>query len=195
MKRTLLTVLFAAVIAASARADSLSLIPNSGTVSGQPGTVAGWGFNFTNSDPSNWVVLNDSFVTGSLSTGTFGNYVDYIAPSPGLIVINPNSDSGDVAFSQGTPGSGTGEFDILAFVPPMTITGGISVDYSVFSQDPNSPAFDPGSFIATGTVSATAAVDVASSVPEPASVGVAITTLMLAGIPLWRRRSAGTATR
>jgi hypothetical protein len=56
-------------------------------------------------------------------------------------VIDPSSSTGSVPFSQGT--SGTGEFDILPAVPPNTvIPGDIDIDYSVFSQDPNSPGFD-----------------------------------------------------
>jgi hypothetical protein len=64
--------------------------------------------------------------------------------------------------------AGVGEFDVKMFVPPMHISGSINLDYSLFSQDPNSPTFDPGSFVNSGTVLATAAVNIAS-VPEPAS--------------------------
>jgi len=186
MKRTLLTVLFAVLLAAGAQGGSvsLSLIPAGGTVSGTPGTVVGWGYDVTNSDPSNWVVLNDSFVTGDLSTGTFGTYVDYIAS--GFIVIDPSSSTGPVDFSQGT--AGTGEFDIDAFVPPMKITGDIGIDYSAFSEDPNSPTFDPSSLVVSGTVSTAAEVDVVSSIPEPASVLLTGLALLPAAIAGWRRR-------
>lgn len=190
MKRILLTVFFAALVAANLFGDSLvptfALFPNSGTVSGIQGSVVGWGYDITNNDPADWLVLNDSFVTGDLSTGTFGTYVDYIASN--FIVIGPSSSTGDVAFNQGA--AGTGEFDINAFVPPTTITGAVNIDYSLFSQDPNNPNFDPGSFITSGTVSAAAAVQVVgvSTVPEPASVlftGLALLPVALTG---WRRR-------
>jgi len=183
MRRTVLT-LVAALLTATAYGAVLpvfSLFP-SGTVSGASGAVVGWGYDITNNDVNDWLVLNDSFVTGSLNAGTFGTYQDYIASS--FIVIDPSSSTGDVAFSQGT--AGTGEFDIDNFVPPTTISGGISIDYSLFSQDPNNPSFDPNSFVSSGTVSAAAAVQV-GLVPEPATVmltGFALLPLAVAG---WRR--------
>jgi hypothetical protein len=180
MKLIIPAVFFAALLAFSAQADPLptfTLVPLSGTISGNSGDVVGWGYDITNNDPADWLVLNDSFVTGSLDSGTFGTYADYIASN--FIVIDPSSSTGPVPFSQGT--SGTGEFDIDAFVPPNTIIPGtIGLDYSVFSQDPNSPSFDPGSFLTNGTVFATAQVDVnapATTVPEPGSA-----SLMSAGL-------------
>ena len=192
MKQIFLTLLVASLIAASAYGDSLTLdLFPSGTVSGAAGTVVGWGYNIANNDPSNWAVLNDSFVTGALSTGTFGTYQDYIGSN--FIVIGPSSNTGNVAFSQGS--TGTGEFDIDMFVPPMTITGDINIDYTLFAQDPNDPNFDPASFIVSGTISADAQVDVPSSVPEPASVGLTLAALLCGGIVLCRRRAVETATR
>jgi|HubBroStandDraft_5_1064220.scaffolds.fasta_scaffold75697_2 hypothetical protein len=195
MKRTILNVLFAALLAANVFGDTvtLTLIPTSGTISGLLGSAVGWGYDITNNEPTDWVVLNDSFVTGGLNTGTYGTYVDYI--SSDFIVINPSSSTGDVDFSRGAPGTGTGEFDIDAFVPPTTIAGGISIDYSVFSEDPNSPNFDPDSLVSNGTVSANAQVNIVSPTPEPASAGLIIAALMLMGIAMYRRRSAVTATR
>ncbi len=183
MRHTVLT-LVAALFTATAYSAPLPVfgIFPSGTVSGSPGTVIGWGYDITNNDPSNWMVLNDSFVTGGLSTGTFGTYQDYIAS--GFIVIDPSSTTGNVAFSQGS--TGTGEFDIHNFVPPMTITGGISIDYSVFSQDPNSPSFDPGSLVSSGTVSAVADAQV-GGVPEPASIMLTCFGLLLLVVAGWRR--------
>jgi len=143
---------------------TLSLIPSSGTVAGFAGAVVGWGYDVTNPDPSDWVVLTDTFVDGSLASGTYGNYVDYIGATTG-IVIDPSSTTGDVAFSQGV--AGAGEFDIDRFAPAVKITGDINIDYAVFSQDPNSPSFDPSSFLSAGTLTAAAEVDVT---PEPASV-------------------------
>jgi hypothetical protein len=91
MKRTILNVLFAALLAANVFGDTvtLTLIPTSGTISGLLGSAVGWGYDITNNEPTDWVVLNDSFVTGGLNTGTYGTYVDYI--SSDFIVINPSS--------------------------------------------------------------------------------------------------------
>jgi hypothetical protein len=76
----------------------------------------------------------------------------------------------------------------------MTTTGGISIDFSVSSRNPNSPDFDPGSFVSNGTISADAQVNVVNPnvVPEPARVGLIIAALMLMGIAIYRRRSAET---
>jgi len=167
MKSIAAAFVLALLVFASAYAapvPTINLIPSGGTVAGLPGTVVGWGYDITNSDPSDWVLLNDSYVDGSLATGTYGTYVDYISADPNLIVIDPGSDSGPVPFSPGV--SGVGEFDIDEFVPPLAITGDINIDYSVFSEDPNSPSFDPSSFVTSGTLTAPAQVDV---VPEPAS--------------------------
>ena len=183
MKRTLFAALFLAP-ALSVYAGPiavLTLVP--GAVSGPPGAMTGWGYDISNNDPSNFMVLDDSFVTGSLSTGTFGTYVDYIASN--FIVISPGTDTGVVPFVQGS--AGVGEFDIKKFVPLMQIGGSINIDYSLFSQDPNSPTFDPSSFVDSGTVSAMAAANV---VPEPAS-GV----LFLAGCMLLVPFGARTACR
>jgi hypothetical protein len=177
MKPIIPSLFLAALFAWTAQADPIfALVPSGGTISGNSGGVVGWGYDITNTDPSNWVVLNDSFVTASLASGTFGTYNDYIALN--FIVIDPSSSTGSVPFSQGT--SGTGEFDIMSAVPPNTvIPGDIDIDYSVFSQDPNSPTFDPGSFVTSGTVFATAQVDVnTSAVPEPASMWLTIAWLL-----------------
>jgi len=161
MKLIVLAAVFTAALtsANAATAPTFTLMP--AVASGQPGTVTGWGYDITNTDPANFLVLDDSNVSGGLSTGTFGTYVDYVASN--FIVINPGASTGPVNFSLGT--AGVGEFDLVQFLPPNTkITGAINIDYSMFSQDPNSPNFDPGSFITSGTVSADAAVQV---VPEP----------------------------
>jgi len=162
LKSLILAGLVAAFAAAAYGGPVLTLIPTNASTNG-PGGVTGWGYDISNPDPSNFLVLNDSFVSGNLASGTYGNYADYIALS--FIVIGPNGDSGPVAFSRGS--AGVGEFDFNPFVPiPTHVPGQINIDYSVFSQDPNSPTFDPGSFVGAGTVSASAN---ASAVPEPSS--------------------------
>ncbi len=179
-------ILFAALVttlsmgAYAAPVPMLTLIPTSAV--GAPGGVTGWGYDILNEDPNDFLVLNDSFVTGSLSTGVFGTYMDYLAST--FIVIGPGLDSGPVPFVKGT--SGVGEFDFDKFVPiPTTISGGISIDYSLFSQDPNDPNFDPGSLVDSGTVSSTAA---AIAGPEPGSA-LLMGALLLPLAFAYRRRS------
>lgn len=167
MKRMILAV-FVGAFAATAYADPMFALIPTDAITNVAGGVTGWGYDIKNTDPANFLVLNDSFAVGGLATGIFGTYVDYIASN--FIVIGPNSDSGPVPFDQGI--AGVGEFDFNKFVPnPTHISGSISIDYSLFSQDPNSPTFDPGSFVTSGTVTAPAT---ASLVPEPASALLAV---------------------
>jgi len=170
MKKTLFAALCLTSSLSVYAAPVFTLVP--ATASGAPGTVIGWGYDIFNNDPSNFLVLNDSFVTGPLSTGTFGTYVDYIASN--FIVIAPDTDTGVVPFMQGS--AGVGEFDIKTFVPFMQIPGSINIDYTLFSQDPNSPTFDPSSFVDSATVSATAAANIA---PDPASGALFLAGCML----------------
>jgi len=58
----------------------------------------------------------------------------------------------------------------------------------VFSQDPNSPSFDPSSFVTSGTVSAAAEVDV-NTVPEPASMLLGGAGSLMLALAAWRRRN------
>jgi hypothetical protein len=189
MKPILPSLFLAALFAWTAQADPIFvLVPSGGTISGNSGGIVGWGYDVTNNDPANWLVLDDSFATGSLASGTFGTYMDYIAST--FIVIDPSQSGGTVLFSQGT--SGTGEFDIDAVVPPnMVIPGSIGLDYSLFSEDPNSPTFDPSSLVTNGTVFATAQVNVnTTAVPEPGSLWFAVAWLLpFAWVVRQRRRT------
>jgi|SRR5579884_954344 len=187
MKRLIVGVAFAAVFSAlSFAAPTLTLLPSGGQVGGIPGSTAGWGFVLTNPD-SNWVVLTGSSFTGST---VFGNYVDYLSMTGApLYVAGPFPETATVTQSWNpstTPPLGLGEFDINSTAPPGTsIPGNIIVHYSVFSQDPNDPAFNPdnSTVVADATLSVAADVNV---VPEPATLS------LLAGgalVIMFRRRT------
>ena len=193
MKRITLAILIAAAAAAGAQAatiPTLTLLPVSGNVAGLPGTVVGWGFTLTFNDPSDWVILTGSAFTGS---PVYGTYVDYLslATAP-LYVAGPAPESSIVQQTWDFSSKlGIGEFDINATaVPGAVIAGNLIVHYSVFSQDPNDPNFNPdtSTVVADATLSAAAQVDVA---PEPSSL-----LLMLGGVLLsfaltgWRHRRA-----
>ena len=190
MKRATLALLVVAAFAACAQASTiptLALDPASGVVAGQPGTVVGWGFTLTYTASSDWVILADSSFTGSM---VYGSYVDYLSlVNAPLYVAGPSPESSTISESwnsSSNPPLGLGEFDINSTaLPGADIPGTIQVDYDVFSEDPNSPDFDPGSFLASGTVSASAQVDVT---PEPASLLMMTTALLLFAYARWRRR-------
>lgn len=180
MKRIVFAAFLTAFATCAYAAPVLQLIPAS--AGALPGGVTGWGYDISNPDPTDFVVLNDSFVTGGLSTGIFGHYVDYIASN--FIVIGPGGDTGPVAFNRGAL-AGVGEFDFNAVVPVGThVTGSINIDYDLFSQDPNSPNFDPNSFVGSGTFSAAGEAVV---VPEPGAGALMGVALMAIGLIVWRR--------
>ena len=170
MKRIIWSILVAAACTLSIQAatiptPTIQAIP--ANVAGQPGSVVGWGLALDYTATGYWVVLNDSFFTGSQIYGTYNDYIinQFIVAGP-----SPESSTVNVPFSLGS--TGLGEFDILPTSPPgTTITGDITVDYDVFTQDPNSPTFDPGSFVTAGQASAPVSVNIT---PEPATLGLLI---------------------
>ena len=191
MKRITLSLLITAAFVACAQAGpvSLTLIPIAGAISGEPGTVVGWGFTLTNSGSPDWLVLTGSNFTGST---VYGNYVDYLSLlNAPLYVAGPAPESSTISVlwdPSSNPPLGVGEFDINATaLPGAIIMGAVQVSYDLFSQDPNTPNFDPGSFITSGTVSAPAEVGVAPEPPSLLTMSTALLPLAFAG---WRRRKA-----
>lgn len=196
MKQIKLAFLIAATLAACAEAapipvPRLTVLPASGSVSGNPGTKVGWGFTLTYSAPSDWVVLTGSEFTGS---PVYGNYVDYLSLSNApFYVVGPTPESTTIAEAwnaSSNPPLGLGEFDLNSTaLGGANIAGNLIVHYSVFSQDPNSPTFDPdtSTVVADATVTEAAQVNVS---PEPASLwlmGAGLAPLAWAG---WRKRRA-----
>ena len=185
VKRSVLMLMAAAALAVGAYPDdlSLTLIPVGGTVAGPPGSTVGWGFTLTDIG-SNYVVLADSYFTG---TPIYGSYTDYIASQ--FYVAGPAPESATIVSPWNQIAmTGTGEFDLYPTDPAnVSFTGTISIDYDLFSEDPNSPSFDPGSYVGSGTFSDPVQVDIT---PEPASwilMSLPFALLMLFG---WRRQAA-----
>jgi hypothetical protein len=181
MKRITLAILIAAAVDAGAQAaaiPTLTLLPANGAVAGLPGTVVGWGFTLTYTDPSDWVILTGSEFTGS---PVYGTYVDYLSlPTSPLYVAGPAPESSTVQQAWVSSSMlGVGEFDInsTALIDAV-IKGNIVVHYSVFSMDPNDPNFNPdtSTVVADATLSEAAQITVT---PEPSSL-----LLMLSGVLL-----------
>lgn len=194
MKRISLAVLAALACLASAQAaplPTITLLPSDGDVGGAPGSVVGWGFTLVETAPSDWVVLTGSEFTGSQ---VFGTYVDYLSlPNAPLYVAGPAPESLTVMApwdGSSNPPLGVGEFDINPTAAPGTgISGNLVVHYSLFSQDPNDPNFDPDTSTVVADATLSNAVDITVA-PEPSSlllVATALVTLPLLGS---RRRLA-----
>ena len=178
-------VLMAAAFASCARADSLTLTPTNGIVGGLPGTTVGWGFTLTDTSPTNWIVLNDSYFVGS---PLYGSYTVYVSSQ--FYVVGPSSIL-PVSWNQALL-AGTGEIDIFATDPVVVTAGTINVDYSVFSEDPNSPIFDPGSLVNSGTFSDPVQILVT---PEPATAILLLGAALLVVLPRGRVRTAPSRSR
>jgi hypothetical protein len=193
MKRITLAIVIAAVFAACAQAaaiPTLTLLPANGQVAGLPGTVVGWGFTLTYTDPSDWVILTGSEFTGS---PVYGTYVDYLslATAP-LYVAGPAPESSTVQQAWVSSSMlGVGEFDInsTALIDAV-IQGNIVVHYSVFSMDPNDPNFNPdtSTVVADATLSEAAQITVT---PEPPSLLLMLSGVLLSfALVVWRHRMA-----
>lgn len=191
MKRINLTFLMMAAFAACAVSapvpvPTLTLLPSSGNLAGNPGAVVGWGFTLTYSAPSDWVVLTGSQFTGS---PVYGTYVDYLSlGNAPFYVAGPAPESATVQQAWSGSPLGLGEFDINSTAATgVSITGNIVVHYSIFSQDPNSPTFNPdtSTVVADATLTEAARVNVS---PEPASLLMMSAGLMPLAWAGWRRR-------
>ena len=59
-----------------------SVLPSDGNVSGPPGSLVGWGYSLTNTDPSNWFMATD-LNSDSFSNGTPTLLFDFPILAPG----------------------------------------------------------------------------------------------------------------
>ncbi len=182
MKRIFLYTLIAVSFVGGAYATpvpTITLTPAGGTVSGKPGSVVGWGFSLNYAGTSDWVVLVGSEFTGST---VYGTYVDYLASA--FYVAGPAPESSTVSQTF-VPASqlGVGEFDIKSTaLPGASITGNLLIYYDIFSQDPNSPNFDPNSFVEESTVND--AVDIQVAAPEPSTEALLLGGAMILALAL-----------
>jgi hypothetical protein len=173
-----------ALVAAPAGAAVLTLTPTSGAVSGPEGSTVGWGFSFTNTSLFDFAVFNDSQFIGCCSF--VGTYNDFIFSQ--FVVVAPGGTFSE-SFNNATM-SGIGSFQFAPFLPPgQSLSGQIALDYSLFSEDPNNPNFDPGSFVGAFRAQSPASVTVVvPSIPEPATLFAFGGGLSLLGVMALRTR-------
>jgi len=173
-KKLLTTLALFLAIAGSAFADnvSLDLQPATGSLTGTPASVVGWGFSLTNTTNDFLVVANSLFCestqtpVSSTCSPRLGVYSDIIAGN--ATVVDPGGRVTQAFSPDGS--SGLGSFSIWSSATTgQTDTGSIFIIYDLFDADPFSqPAKQIGG---DQTVSSAVAVNVgvpAATAPEPA---------------------------
>jgi PEP-CTERM motif len=206
MKQISRALLWAAVLALSSNASTVTLNPKDGALFGQPGQPVGWGF--TIQDSVSWVTVVGTDFCSSFTVGTDvfpcdmahtipnGAYTDF---SFNFVDSQPSSmgppDPSQENFSYNPPCgaagpcTGTGAFTIDSNTPAGTLLSGvIVVDYNKWDGDPaNGGTQQPGEFFAMANASV---LVVSQVVPEPGTLS--LMGAALAGVVLWRRRVRAT---
>jgi len=133
--------------------------PPDGNVSGSPGSLVGWGYSITNTDPSDWFLSTD-LNSDSFSNGTPTLLFDFPEVAPGATVTE--------AFD---PVNSIGLFE-LQWDPSAPIgtvnSGNFVLSGELWDGDP----FNGGTFIADAldtSAAYTATVTGSESTPEPGS--------------------------
>ncbi len=184
--RSLLIGLFlvAAISVPQALADNL-LLPTLIPVTGAGGQAING--QFTLSSATEYAILsNTAFGT---ATQGYGTYTDLVGPT--FTVVDPRSATalalGSYQFSPGTPQN-------------TIVTGTLSLFYTLYSVDPNSPTFDPiADYISNDGISisgerfldqqSNAGPPLQAPVPEPGSWSLAAVALLLVSGSLLRQRA------
>jgi hypothetical protein len=178
-----------------AHADLLLTLSPSGDIAGAPGANIGWGFTLTSTDSTYDVITGSSFCLGASNgvnntciSPVTGTYTDFAGPQ--FIVLGPSPESLTASESFDGVSMGVGLFSIYSNATPGAVDSGqIVITYDEFTEDPNSPTFDPNSYVQSEFTTAEASVTVtgSSAVPEPASVMLVGTLFIM--VVFWRVRS------
>jgi hypothetical protein len=139
--KSLATLLFTVAIANASAVLTVQGSDGNGLISGAPGEIVGYDFTFSSSD---YAVLNFSEIDFSPAFATYTDYLssNYIVVAPG----QPVSQQFSLVLSS-IPGqtvqTGAGQFAIDPLAQLGAFAGGrLTVDYSLYSVDPNSANFD-----------------------------------------------------
>jgi hypothetical protein len=142
-------------------------IPADGNVSGAPGSLVGWGYSITNTDPSDWFLSTD-LNSDSFSNGTPTLLFDFPEVAPGATVTE--------AFD---PMNSIGLFE-LQWDPSAPIgtvnSGNFVLSGELWDGDP----FNGGTFIADAldtSATYTATVTGSGGSPEPGSFPLLVSGL------------------
>lgn len=167
-------------LASPLSADILfSLLPSDGSVAGSPGSLVGWGYSITNTDPSNWFI-STSLNSDSFSDGTPSSLFDFPILAPG-----------QTATESFDPLNSIGLFE-LQWDPTAPAGFVDSGDFILSGQWWDKDPFNGGNFIADApdiSFAYMASVSApAGSVPEPSSWWLVTAGLSLAARCWLQRR-------
>jgi len=177
----------AAILPASA-ADmaSLTLDPPSGSIAGEPGQTAGWGFTLLWTSTTNWISVTSSALTFETNP-SLGTYTDFIGLQGGPLpsfALGPST-SWQETFDNASQ-QGVGSFQLAGNAIPFSLdSGSIIVFFDIFDGDPLVGGSQTGS--SSVTVPFSVIVNQPSGIPEP-STAVLISLSLLAIVAMRRLR-------
>jgi len=159
-----------------------ALLPADGNVSGAPGSLVGWGYSLTNTDPSNW------FMSTDLNSDSFSN------GTPMLLFDFPILAPGDSVTEAFDPVNSIGLFELRwdPSVPAGFVNSG---DFTLSGEWSDGDPLDGGNYIADAPdialpYSATV-LRGGPSVPEPSTGWLCLSVLVaVVGSRLVRKRRA-----
>jgi len=131
----LVTGLFFALTNPASASVIFGLLPPDGNVSGAPGSLVGWGYSLTNTDPSNW------FMSTDLNSDSFSN------GTPTLLFDFPILGPGDSVTEEFDPLNSIGLLELLWDAPAPV--GFVNIgDFTLSGEWWDGDPLDGGNFIA-----------------------------------------------
>lgn len=175
------SLLFVATVvsAPQAKADSLTVLgtDSQSLLEGAPGQIVGYGFIFET--PADYAILNFSEFDPAPDFADYTDYIssNFITTQPGVSVTETFSQAVDPTTGEFIE-TGLGQFLIQSDATVgESLKGVLTLDYDLYSVDPNSPDFDPTADLVSAGNELNAFVGVKVVAPvvaaaEPASFGL-----------------------